>query len=78
MGTVLTQGTCGRLEELAVACDSSWVSLEGATASLGSEGSKQLPCRETKKRFNHLLKRTASVYRWLQGYNEATFALRHP
>lgn len=24
MGTVLTQGPCGRLEELAVVCDSSW------------------------------------------------------
>lgn len=78
MGTVLTQGPCGRLEELAVVCDSSWVSLEGATAFGGSEGSNQLPCRETKKRFKHLLRRTASIYRWLQGYNETTFALCHP
>ena len=79
MGTVLTQGICGQLQELAVVCDSNRVSLEEATVSLGSEGSNQLPCRETKRRFKHLLKRTVSIYRWLQaGYNEATFALRHP
>ena len=35
--------------------------------------------QRNKKRFKHLLKRTVSIYRWLQaGYNEATFALRHP